>query len=760
MEYIEGKNIGQIIAENGPLPPSIAARLCRQVALGLEHAQRKGLIHRDVNPYNILVTRDGTAKLTDLGLAIDLAEQDRVTRDGATVGTFDYVSPEQARHSHGVDTRSDIYSLGCSLYHMLAGRVPFPSASLPEKLYGHQMLEADSLTALDPGIPAGLAAVVARTMRKSPDDRYATPLELAQALEPFSDPAGDEVPTSNGALVSRAAPVRTQVGAPVLEADSYPILAPVLATPMPAPGATPIPVSEPSAAVVSTVPTDVLNGAGANPSTPVPTTPKPLPKRLAQAKVDLAVTLAPEPSLSESLTATKIKPKAAAKPRPWTFSAARLPGWTVPAAAVGAVLIMGGILLVWHSLSGETSDLGTRPIPPKVRDGDPSRPAPDPASRTPAEAIATNSQAIRLREPQGREFRVVAGDGSLSNEPDLKSAMGKAIGSKGYVEFRNRNPMQFGAEATITISGGLVDLRARPGLKPVIEVEVRSGKPFLTALGETPLRIEGITFVARYTDPPSAGAEPTPVIQAVSNVALDRCSFSVEGDTTNVCALQFQGIELNASGCWFENFDVAVLIDAFRGSTSTLKNSMFLRTRKDLPGGWAVRMTRMPSGDRKSGRRLDLSRCTAKGEGFLALRGFSAQDPVTVDLKGCAVLAEALVSWQTAGAENEPVPPSRSISWSGQDNQFDLGGKSWLWAGPPGGAPVPLADGPANLESWTRRVGTETETVPPPIRFATDPSGMPEHPGPADFVITGLGTKQTGADARLVGPGARPASRQ
>jgi serine/threonine-protein kinase len=120
MEYIEGKNIGQIIAENGPIPPATAARLARQVALGLEYAQRKGLVHRDVNPYNILVTHDGTAKLTDMGLAIALDDSERVTRDGATVGTFDYVSPEQARQSHSVDTRSDIYSLGCSLYHSSA----------------------------------------------------------------------------------------------------------------------------------------------------------------------------------------------------------------------------------------------------------------------------------------------------------------------------------------------------------------------------------------------------------------------------------------------------------------------------------------------------------------------------------------------------------------------------------------------------------------------------------------------------------------
>ena len=100
MEYIEGKTIGNLISEQGPMPPATAARLVRQVALGLEHVHRKGLIHRDVNPYNIMVTHDGTAKLADLGLAIDLADEDRVTRDGATVGTFDYVAPEQARHSH------------------------------------------------------------------------------------------------------------------------------------------------------------------------------------------------------------------------------------------------------------------------------------------------------------------------------------------------------------------------------------------------------------------------------------------------------------------------------------------------------------------------------------------------------------------------------------------------------------------------------------------------------------------------------------
>src|SRR4051794_30109777 len=178
MEYIQGKNIGAIIAENGPIPPATAARLARQVPLGLEHAQQKGLIHREVNPYNILVTRDGVAKLTDLGLAIDQAEQAQVTREGATVGTFDYISPEQAKHSHSVDTRSDIYSLGCTLYHMLSGQVPFPSPSLPEKLFAHQAVDPEPLSKRVAGIPPGLARVVEKMMRKSPDERYPTPLEV------------------------------------------------------------------------------------------------------------------------------------------------------------------------------------------------------------------------------------------------------------------------------------------------------------------------------------------------------------------------------------------------------------------------------------------------------------------------------------------------------------------------------------------------------------------------------------------------------
>jgi serine/threonine protein kinase len=202
MEYITGQTIAQMVADQTRLSSGAACELARQVALGLDHLHQKGLLHRDVNPTNILVDRDGTAKLTDLGLAIDLADaEDVVTRDGATVGTFDYISPEQARNPRQIDTRSDIYSLGCTLYHMISGQVPFPAPSLPEKLIAHQTSEPEPLDSLVPGLPAGLSAVVHKMMSKRPENRYPRPSAAARALEPYASRArllGEESPTPPG----------------------------------------------------------------------------------------------------------------------------------------------------------------------------------------------------------------------------------------------------------------------------------------------------------------------------------------------------------------------------------------------------------------------------------------------------------------------------------------------------------------------------------------------------------------------------------
>jgi serine/threonine-protein kinase len=215
MEYIEGTTVGSWIAENGLMPPATAVRIVRQVALGLEHLHQKGLIHRDVNPRNILVTSDGNAKLADLGLAIDLDVDDRVTREGATLGTFDYMAPEQARDSHAADIRSDIYSLGCTLYQMIGGKAPFRGGSLAEKLIAHRTIDPAPLNQLAPGLSNELAGIVARMMRKSPDERYDTPSLLAQALKRFENPSN-----CTEELVARSTESPASLGTPERDAGS------------------------------------------------------------------------------------------------------------------------------------------------------------------------------------------------------------------------------------------------------------------------------------------------------------------------------------------------------------------------------------------------------------------------------------------------------------------------------------------------------------------------------------------------------------
>lgn len=186
MEYIDGPTIAELTSRSGRVAPPIAAEIGRQLALGLEEMARWGLLHRDIKPSNVLLTRSGVAKLSDLGLAFDLNRPGVLTREGSAIGTLQYTSPEQARDSRDVDIRGDIYSLGCTLYHMIAGHAPFPDLSLAELVLAHQTARPAPLADLEPGCPRGLAEVVARMLAKDPTARYAQPRDVAEALAPHA----------------------------------------------------------------------------------------------------------------------------------------------------------------------------------------------------------------------------------------------------------------------------------------------------------------------------------------------------------------------------------------------------------------------------------------------------------------------------------------------------------------------------------------------------------------------------------------------
>jgi serine/threonine-protein kinase len=184
-EFIEGTTIRQRVEQNGPLPVSEAINYTLQIAGALVHATERGVVHRDIKPSNIIVTPQGRAKLVDMGLARRFergANDDGLTQSGMTLGTFDYISPEQARDPRDVDVRSDLYSLGCTLFQMLTGRPPFPDGTVLQKLIQHQEEPPPDICALNPQVPPDLGQILLKLMAKDRDRRYQTPEQLVRDL--------------------------------------------------------------------------------------------------------------------------------------------------------------------------------------------------------------------------------------------------------------------------------------------------------------------------------------------------------------------------------------------------------------------------------------------------------------------------------------------------------------------------------------------------------------------------------------------------
>jgi hypothetical protein len=197
-EFVEGQNLRTLIERRGRLPVAETIRTMLQVATGLAHAAERGVIHRDIKPSNIIISPHGRAKLVDMGLArqLDPRHDLGLTQSGVTLGTFDYISPEQALEPRDADVRSDIYSLGCTFYHALTGQPPVPEGTAARKLHHHQHVAPVDPRQLNPDIPDEVAAILARMMAKDPKDRYQRPEHLVQHLMQVAQKLGavSEVP--------------------------------------------------------------------------------------------------------------------------------------------------------------------------------------------------------------------------------------------------------------------------------------------------------------------------------------------------------------------------------------------------------------------------------------------------------------------------------------------------------------------------------------------------------------------------------------
>lgn len=232
MEFVEGQDLSRIVAKVGGLPVETAVSYIMQAAEALQHASEKGMVHRDIKPSNLMVSpsplnaenkwapgpKPGRLKILDMGLARVQREEDgqaELTQMGSFLGTPDYIAPEQADDPRNADTRSDLYSLGCTLHFLLTGQVPYPGGTMVQKIKKHHSAEVPDTRALRPDLPEALEAILRKLMAKEPARRYQSPGDLVTALREFlADPAkppASTQPTGSGQAQAAPSPATTAV---------------------------------------------------------------------------------------------------------------------------------------------------------------------------------------------------------------------------------------------------------------------------------------------------------------------------------------------------------------------------------------------------------------------------------------------------------------------------------------------------------------------------------------------------------------------
>jgi serine/threonine-protein kinase len=215
MEHIDGEPLSAIIRSQAPLPGLRAAAIAADIAKALSYAHRHGVVHRDVKPGNVLITRDGQVKVADFGIARAIGSDDSVTQTGLVMGTATYFSPEQAQ-GLGVDGRSDVYSLGVVIYEMVTGRAPFVADTPVAIAYKHVSEAPVPPRELEPRLSPALEAIIMRALAKNPADRYATAEDLHADLQRFMQGATVLAPviadSMTGAMLATGATTALQTG--------------------------------------------------------------------------------------------------------------------------------------------------------------------------------------------------------------------------------------------------------------------------------------------------------------------------------------------------------------------------------------------------------------------------------------------------------------------------------------------------------------------------------------------------------------------
>jgi serine/threonine-protein kinase len=558
LEYVPGRDFHEFVQRRGPLSAAEAISVARGVASGMSYAAGRGLIHRDIKPSNILRTPSGEPKIIDLGLALQSEfEDERVTREGTTVGTVDYMAPEQARDSRATSIQSDMYSLGCTFYYLLSGVPPYPGGDITDKLSRHARAAAPDICDLRPDVSAAVGAIIRRMMAKRPEDRFATYEELLAELDAVPVDADDQAPTF------ALAPVHDLQDGDAPESSS-----------VPDEGRRRLDSSADGAAEPA-LPLESLAGLAAELSGEM---------RSVRSRPDTQENMAPLPRLGrtpaheapdekpdDAHPAAEIPAKAAGSSVPWLGSAAVISA-TLILVVVGATLFL--------KESPETStvvqndvDAGAVPVlePPVERPPAPTLPVakaieqtpphqqPDGVSLVPERAV----QRLPWREPPDNEpspgdsvgareypgngdehlpkwarntkidrsegptvvVRRVAEPGDAQTLPSLHVALDRYIG--GTIELADNGPLPID---DLRISGRTRLIRPRRGFRPIIRV-ARSNldamrlQPAVVPLERKAITLEGIDLIVNVDD--LSSRQTALFAGAGSDLTLRNCTITI-----------------------------------------------------------------------------------------------------------------------------------------------------------------------------------------------------------------------------------------
>ena len=207
IEYIDGETLNQCVHREGRIPEREALRIVREVAKGLGHAHARQVLHRDVKPENVMLSKSGEVKVADFGLAKILDDQQQITADGIAVGTPHYISPEQARALKDIDHRSDLYSLGATFFHIISGRLPFDGDNGAEVMKRHVFEATPDVRTVAPDVTPATAAVLLKLLAKSPSQRFQSADELIKEIDSILTPPGTEPVKTDAGPVTPEKPI-------------------------------------------------------------------------------------------------------------------------------------------------------------------------------------------------------------------------------------------------------------------------------------------------------------------------------------------------------------------------------------------------------------------------------------------------------------------------------------------------------------------------------------------------------------------------